>query len=152
MKYLLSLIVIVISTSTFAFGQTKNTNTANNSVEAQLISLEKQAAEAFKEKNFNFFQSYLSNDVVGITPTGAVGKSEVIKLISSMDCKVNSVSMDSYKTKMLNKDTAVLTYKTTQDITCDGKKEPPIVWCWTLYVKDGGKWQAVFHQETAAVQ
>lgn len=152
MKKIFMIMMIAAIASPFAAGQKKTSKDTNNSVEAQLISLEKQAAEAFREKNISFFQSYLSNDVVGIAPTGRVGKSEVINMISSMDCKVSSLSMDSFEAKMIGKDTAVLTYKTTQDITCGGKKEPPAVWCWTLFVKDEGKWRAVFHQETPAAQ
>ena len=151
MKHLLLLIVMVISTSSFVFGQDKKSSkNDNNSVETQLIALEKQAAQEWWNKNVNFYKSHLSDDAIGITPTGTIGKSEIINLMSSMDCKMTSYSMDSFKVTMLDKDAAILTYHGTGDVTCGGQKEPPASWASTVYVKRGGKWVAAFHQETLA--
>jgi hypothetical protein len=79
-------------------------------------------------------------------------KSEIINLVSSIDCKITSFSMDSFKVTMLDKDAAVLTYHVTQDVTCGEQKEPPAVLASTVYVKRGGKWLASFQQETIATK
>jgi hypothetical protein len=51
---------------------------------------------------------------------------------------------------MLAKDTALMTYKATQDAVCNGKKSPPVQWASSLYVKRGGKWVNAFYQTSTA--
>ncbi|MCA1638518.1 MAG: nuclear transport factor 2 family protein [Acidobacteria bacterium] len=152
MKRMFMIMMIAIAASSVALAQKKTSKDTNNSVETQLIALEKQAAEAWKNKNGNFYKSHFTDESVALMPTGTIGKSEIVSFISSADCQINSYSLDNFKVTMLNKDAAVLTYKGMQDVTCGGQKEPPVVWASTVYVKRGGKWQAAFHQETPAVQ
>jgi hypothetical protein len=152
MKRMLIVMAIAIAASFVTLGQTKTPKNNNNSVEAQLIALEKQAWEAWKNRDGSFYQSLLSEDVVGVGSQGIFNKSQTVKAISTSTCEVKSYSLDNFKLVMLDKNTAVLTYKGTQDATCDGKAEPPTVWASTVFVKRGGKWLAAFHQETPVVQ
>ncbi len=152
MKRILIIMMIAIAASSMALGQIKTPKSNNNSVEAQLIALEKQADEAWRKKDGVFFQSLLSEDAVGVGSEGIFNKSQIVKAISGSRCEIKTSSMDNFKMVLLDKNTALLTYKAIQDVTCNGKAEPATVWASTVFVKRGGKWLATFHQETPAVQ
>jgi hypothetical protein len=151
MKYGLFSFVIVVATFSVAFGQNKNAAKNNNaSVEAQLIALQNQINDAWKNKNSDFYKSQIPDDAVLVSPTGPLSKSEVIGVVSSMPCKINGFSTDNYKVTMLSPDVAVLTFKVSVDADCNGQKASETAWATTMYMKRQGKWQAVFHQETPA--
>jgi hypothetical protein len=149
---MLVIVMIVIPPSSVALGQMKTSRESNNSVEARLIALEKQAWEAWKKRNGVFFQSYLTDDAVGVRETGIVDKSQIVKAFSSGGCEVKSFSLDNFKLVMLEKKTVILIYKAMQDVTCNGKTMPAAVRASTVFVKRGGKWLAAFHQEIPAAQ
>ncbi len=66
MKKIIMLMVIAIAASSAAFGQTKMSKDKNNSVETQIIALEKQGWEAWKNKNSSWFQIYLAEDALSV--------------------------------------------------------------------------------------
>jgi hypothetical protein len=68
------------------------------------------------------------------------------------NCIVKSYALDNIKVTMVNKDTALLTYRYSHDTICKGKQEPSPVWASTLFVKRGKSWLQMFHQETNAEQ
>jgi uncharacterized protein (TIGR02246 family) len=153
MKKILMVVMVAIATSSIASGQAKASTDTSDSAEAQIISLEKQAVEAWKNKNGSFFQSFLSEDTSLLGSMGLIdSKSQIVSAISAPNCEVKNYSLSNFRVAMLTKDTAVLTYKAVQDVTCDGKPEPAEVWSSTVYVKRGGKWLAAFHQETPTGQ
>lgn len=144
--------MIAIAASSMALGQIKTPKSNNNSVEAQLIALEKQAWEAQKNRNGSFFQSFLSEDSIAVSATGVENKAQIIKFMSGSSCELKSYSLDNFKLVMLEKNTAILTYKLMQDAICNGKALPATVWVSSLYVKRGGKWLGAFYQETPAIE
>jgi hypothetical protein len=73
-----------------------------------------------------------------------------LKEMSSVKCEVKSYELSDTKVTFFNSDSALLTYKGTQDATCAGQTMPPSVWASSLYVRRGGKWYAASHQETPA--
>jgi hypothetical protein len=149
MKRTLMVLMLAIAASSLASGQAKTSADTDAAAEAQIISLEKQAAEAWKNKNGSFFQTFLSEDTSVLGSMGLIdSKSQIVSAISGANCEVKSYSLSNFRVAMLTKDTAVLTYKAIQDVTCDGKPEPAEVWSSSVYVKRGGKWLAAFHQET----
>ncbi len=64
-------------------------------------------------------------------------------------CQLTGHSLDDLKSAQIAPDVVVLSYKASVQGTCEGKPIPS-VWASTIYVKRGGKWVAVFHQETPA--
>jgi hypothetical protein len=143
-------LVLVISSSILAFGQEtpKTMKGTNNSIQDQLVAMEKQAWEAWKNKNGNYFQTFLSEDSIQVGADGVSNKSQMVKDISGSSCDVRSYSMDNFQVIMTDKKTAILTYKAMQDATCGGKTAPASVWATSMYVKRGDKWVSNFHQET----
>jgi uncharacterized protein (TIGR02246 family) len=145
-----SIIALALLTliATFALAQTK----PNDSVEAQIVALEKSAFEAWKNKDRKFFEEHMSEDGQYLDLNGVGGKAQYVKAIIDNDCKVTSYSLDNTKVTMLSNDVALLTYRYTHDVVCGGNPEASPLWATTMYVKRGGKWLIAFHQEIAAAQ
>lgn len=133
---------------TSASGQTKR----NDSVEAQIVALEKSAFEAWKNKDRKFFEEHMFEGGQYLDLNGVGGKAEYVKAIIDNNCKVSSYSLDNTKVNMLSKDVALLTYRYAHDVVCDGNPEASPLWASTVYVKRGDKWLIAFHQEIAAVR
>ena len=119
-------------------------------VKQTLIDLEKGAWEAWKKKDSAYFETFLTDDTVQVSPGGVTRKAQIVKGVGASTCDVKGYAMDGFDVVMLNPDTALLTFSATQDATCGGAAEPSPVWASTVFVKRGGKWLAAFHQETPA--
>jgi uncharacterized protein (TIGR02246 family) len=143
-----SIIALALLTliSTFALGQTKR----NDSLEAQIVALEKSAFEAWKNKDRKFFEEHMSEDGQYLDLNGVGGKAQYVKAIIDNDCTVSSYSLDNTKVTMLSKDVALLTYRYAHDVKCGGNPEASPLWASTIYVKRGAKWLIAFHQEIPA--
>jgi hypothetical protein len=113
-----------------------------------LFALEKQAWEAWKNRDTKFFETSLSPNYVGFAPTGRVDKAGSIKSMADSKCEVKSYSWSDEQMHMLGADVAVLTYKAAQDFICDGKKGPENVWSAGVYAREGDTWKNVFYAET----
>jgi hypothetical protein len=119
-------------------------------IQRNLIASEKKLWEAWKNKNDKPFRAALSSDTVMISEMGVSGKEAIVKEIGSGNCEVGSYDLSDFKLTWINSDTALLTYKATQDVTCNGTKGPAAVWASSVWVRRGGKWYAATHQETPA--
>jgi uncharacterized protein (TIGR02246 family) len=148
MKRSMIALTLLTLVATFAFGQT----TRNESVEAQIVALEKSAFEAWKNKDRKFFEEHMSEDGQYLDLNGVGGKAQYVKAIIDNDCTVSRYSLDNTKVTMLNKDVALLTYRYAHDVVCGGNPEASPLWASTIYVKRGGKWLIAFHQEIPAAQ
>jgi uncharacterized protein (TIGR02246 family) len=141
----LALLTLVV---TFALGQMKR----NDSVEAQIVALEKSAFEAWKNKDRKFFEDHMSEAGQYLDLNGVGGKEQYIKAIIDNNCTVTRYSLDNTKVSMLSKDVALLTYRYAHDVVCGGHPEASPLWASTVYVKRGDKWLIAFHQEIPAVE
>ena len=134
--------------ATFAFGQT----TRNDSVEAQIVALEKRAFEAWKNKDRKFFEEHMSEDGQYLDLNGVGAKAQYVKAIIDNNCTVRNYSLDNTKVTMLSKDVALLTYRYAHDAVCGGNPEASPLWASTVYVNRAGNWLIAFHQEIPAAQ
>src|SRR5437867_3501554 len=116
----------------------------------RLSAMETKLWEAWKNKDAKPFQAALSSDSIMVGDSGTANKAATVKEIGSMPCEVKSFSLSDWKLTMINSSAALLTYKATQDATCNGTAVPPAVWASSVWVNRGGKWQAFSHQETPA--
>ena len=116
-------------------------------IKEQLIKLEKQSWEAWKNRDGKFFQGFLSDDHVEVGFNGLTNKSEVVAFVGSPVCTVKSYKLDHFEMKLLNKNTALLTYWEAQDTLCHNPVPSP---CWvsSLYIKRGDRWLNVLYQQT----
>lgn len=118
-------------------------------IQKTLIASEKKLWEAFKNKDPKPFKTTLSADSVGVGEMGVQSKADLLKEITSGGCDIKSFSLSDFKLTTIDGNAAVLTYKGVTEGTCGGKAIPT-VWSSTVYVRRGGKWLAVAHQETPA--
>src|SRR5947207_3609069 len=116
-------------------------------IKEQLIKLEKQSWEAWKNRDGKFFQDFLSDDHVEVGFGGVTNKAQVVAVVGSTVCTVKSYKLDHFEMKMLDRDTALLTYWEEQDTVCN-KQVPSPCWVSSLYMKRGDKWLNVFYQQT----
>jgi hypothetical protein len=143
-------IFFVTFTSVFilAAGLTAMAESADEAaIKEQLIKLEKQSWEAWKNRDAKFFQEFLSDDHVEVGFGGLTNKAAVVAVVGSPVCTVKSYELDHFELKLLDKNTALLTYWEAQDTVCHNPVPSP---CWvsSLYMKRGGRWLNVFYQQT----
>jgi hypothetical protein len=138
---LLTVVTLLLSASSRA--QTEDSARREN-----LINLEKQSWEAWKNRNAQFFKDFLSDDHVEVGFYGLANKNEVLATVASPACTVQSYSVDQFNVTMLDANTALLTYHAAQETTCNDKRVPSPVWVSSLYKKRGDRWLNVFYQQT----
>jgi len=116
-------------------------------IKEQLIKLEKQSWEAWKNRDGKFFQDFLSDDHVEVGFGGVSNKAEIVSFVGSPVCTVKSYQLNQFELKMLDKNTALLTYREVQDTVCHNPVPSP---CWvsSLYMKRGDRWLNVLSQQT----
>ena len=141
----LALLALIVP---FALGQMKR----DNSVEAQIVDLEKKAFDAWKNKDRKFFEEHMSEGGQYLDADGIGGKAQYVKAIIDNNCTVSSYSLDNTKVTMLSNDVALLTYRYAHNAVCGGSPEASPLWASTVYVKRGDKWLIAFHQEIPAAQ
>jgi hypothetical protein len=114
----------------------------------QLVKLEKQSWEPWKNHDGEFFQDFLSDDHVEIGSNGVTSKTSIVAGVASAVCQVRSYSVDHFELKLLDKNAALLTYRETQDTLCNGNAVPTPCWVSSLYMKRGDRWMNVVYQQT----
>jgi hypothetical protein len=120
----------------------------DSATKENLIKLEKQSWEAWKNRDAQFFKEFLSDDHVEVGFYGAANKIDVVATVASPACVVRSYSVDQFKVALLDGNTALVTYHASQDTSCHDKPVPSPVWVSSLYMKRGDHWLNVFYQQT----
>lgn len=138
--------VVVLACVALAFGQG-----GNSATEEKLGQMEKDLWEAWKTHNVDPFKKSMS-DALDVGSGGIMSTDQMIKEIASTECTVNGYALDKPTFKWLDKNTALMAYHATQDGTCGSEKLPAAVWASSIWVKKGGEWKSVFHQETPATE
>ena len=82
---------------------------------------------------------------------GRQDKAGMMKAFGEAKCEIKSYSMSDDTMRMIGPDVAVLTFKGTQDGTCDGTKVPAAVWSSSVYVREGEKWKSLLYLENEVV-
>lgn len=126
----------------------KKENDKNNSVESEIITLEKAAWNAWKNKDSSWFQKNLTDDALSVNSFGVSDKAQIIK--GYAECDVKSFSLDDFIFRMLDKNSALITFTATQDGVCGGTAIPAKVRVSSVYAQRDGKWQNTFYTETPA--
>lgn len=121
----------------------------DSALREKLITLEKQSWEAWKNRNAEFYQGFLSDDHLEVGFYGTADKKDVLAIVATPACVVQSYSLDPIKVTLLDASTALLTYHAAQDTSCHDKAVPSPVWVSSLYLKRGDRWLNVFYQQTA---
>jgi hypothetical protein len=116
-----------------------------------LVMLEKTGYQAWKSQDAMFWDSFLSDKFVGYGLIGKLDKASASQEFQGVGCEIKSFELSDEQMRMLGRDAALLTYKTTVDGTCEGQKVPANSWAASVYVRDGDRWKEVFHSESPVV-
>lgn len=146
MKPAFALLLSLLLVSRGLFAETESSE--NAALKEQLVKLEKQSWEAWKNRDGKFYQTFLSDDHVEMGFSGRANKNDVVQFVGSPACQVKSYQLDDFELRLLAPDTALLTYREAQDTVCR-KQVPSPCWVSSLYVKHGDRWLNALYQQTA---
>jgi hypothetical protein len=104
---------------------------------------EKAAWQAFKDKNADAFKKVVSAKFVGVYPEGMSDMQKELADMQKWDMK--SFAISDYKATPLGPDTCVTTYKVAIEGTYDGKDQSGTYNAGSVWKKQNGQWQAIFH-------
>ncbi len=125
-----------------AGAQTSKKANALSPIEQELIRHAQQFAEAYKNRDVDFFQRTLSEDFIEIAANGdPVVRDEVLEGVRTADIK--GLRLYDLKVLLLNDSAAVVTYN---EIVRDGG--PRYQHLSTVWVKQGDQWKLKFQQST----
>ena len=121
-----------------------------------LLALDRQANEAYIKGDSKFFEGFLSDKFVMHEGGVRLSKADAVKMIGGVKCEVKEGwALTEPQMAKIDNDTYALSYKTSMEGSCtaNGKTEtlPSPVRAATVWVRNGDKWQAVFHGENLII-
>jgi hypothetical protein len=119
-------------------------------VQAQIVANEKAISDAFAKGDVKAFHALVAPDGYSVDATGIMKMGpDVDKMMA--DYKETSSTIDSSQFYWLNDATVVHMYRWSGKATFKGAPAPSPVWSSTVWMNKGGKWLAMFHQESVAM-
>lgn len=129
--------------------QAMSASKGKSSIEETIISMEKRAWEAVKARDTKAFSEIFAADGMMADSSGLSTRADFFKTLP--DLTITEYTLSDYKVMMIDKDAALITYKADVKGSYKGQAFPPnTTLTSTLWAKRGGKWMAVYHQETMA--
>jgi Domain of unknown function (DUF4440) len=129
---------------------TGNSQSAEDSLEQQIVSKEHEGVDALKAGNVELFGSLLADDAVLVDSRGPATKAQVLQNVAGF--RISEYSMEDVRFVLVSDKSGLITYKFTESGTSHGKEFSATVYVSTLYAQRGGKWVSLFSQETAAAK
>jgi hypothetical protein len=124
----------------------------DQAVTKELLGMERQFWEAWKNNDVKPYEEHTAAGSFGISVEGLGMRDEMLQQMKSQPnpCKVNSYTVDDASARVMNlgNEKYLVAYQATVDAVCGGQKIPDTWWVSTIWEKKGGKWMALFHQET----
>lgn len=146
MKRLLALAILLAAASSIAI--VRSANKSADTTQDAIIAQEKQILEALKKKDSKSFHTLVASDAILVSSQGRLPIADFEKFVFAPDYTFVSATVDDPQVKMIDGDSALLTYKTTGTETFKDQTHTGTAYVTTLYAKRGGKWVGVFHQES----
>ena len=131
-------VTALLATIAISFGA------ADNDKEA-IISKEKAAWQAFKDKKSDEFKKLLSTDLVSVYADGMHSLQQEVDSMSKTDMK--SFDLSDFSVVFPSKKTAVITYKAKIDATADGKDVSGTYNVGSVWHTANGQWVGIFHTD-----
>jgi hypothetical protein len=111
-----------------------------------IISKEKAAWQAFKDKKADDFKKLLSTDLVTVYSDGMHSLQQEVDAISKTDMK--SFDLTDFNVVFPNKKTAIITYKAKIEATADGKDVSGTYNVGSVWHTANGQWVGIFHTDS----
>jgi hypothetical protein len=110
-----------------------------------IISKEKAAWQAFKDKKADEFKKLLSTDLVSVYADGMHTLQQEVDSMSKTDMK--SFDLSDFNVVFPNKKTAIITYKAKIEATADGKDISGTFNVGSVWHTANGQWVGIFHTD-----
>ncbi len=119
--------------------------------EKQIVANERAVNEAFAKNDPKGFHALVAMDGISVDAGGIskVSGPDFDKMMASV--KITSWNIDGSQFYWVGNDTVIHMYRWTGKGTYQGQPVDSPVWCSSTWTNRGGKWLAVFHQETNAM-
>jgi hypothetical protein len=116
-----------------------------------VVAQEQKVLDALAQKDTVAFNRALGRDFVYVDQNGAV-RWELAKTSTMLPaCALGAGwTLDNPVTSQIGEDLVVLTYSSSGNVVCDGRKAPSPVNSMSVWRRTGGHWVAVAHSETPA--
>jgi hypothetical protein len=121
-----------------------------SALEKTLIANETKVNEAVAKGDKAAFTALVSADAISIDGSGVMKVSDFANMLDQL--KITTWKLSDEKVSWVDQNTAVVTSKWTGSGTFQGQPVPAQTYCSTVWAKKGGKWVAVFHQESEAAK
>jgi hypothetical protein len=108
-----------------------------------MLQKEKAAWQAFKDKKPDDFKKVISANLMAVYVEGLSDMQKELADMQKWDMK--SFAISDYKVTSGGSDTIVATYKVTVEGTYDGKDQSGTYNAGSVWYKQNGEWQAIFH-------
>jgi len=119
--------------------------------EKQIVASERAINEAFLKGDLKAFHANIAPDAVNVDMGGIMKASgpDFDKMLQAT--KLQTWNIDGSQFYWVNDTTVVHMYRWTGKGTYEGQAIPSPTWASTVWANKGGKWVAVFHQESLAM-
>lgn len=124
------------------------TTAATGSLDEMIVAQAQQIIDAIKKRDAEAFKSHVDPAAYDVTPSGTQNLTEIVANLFSPDVTVADFKMENPTVKMIEKNSAVITYTATATTTYKGKTESGSSFDTIIFVRRGAKWMAIFHQAT----
>src|SRR6266513_23892 len=111
-----------------------------------IISKEKAAWEAFKDKKADEFKKLLSADLVAVYADGMHNLQQELDGMSKTEMK--SFDLTDFNVVFPNKKTAIITYKAKIEATAEGKDVSGTYNVGSVWHTANGQWVGIFHTDS----
>jgi hypothetical protein len=108
-----------------------------------MLEKEKAAWQAFKDKKPDDFKKVVSANLMAVYAEGVSDMQKELRDMQKWDMK--SFAISDYKVTSDGSDTVLTTYKVTVEGTYDGKDQSGTYNAGSVWKKQNGQWQAIFH-------
>jgi hypothetical protein len=120
-------------------------------IEKAVMANEMKVNDAFEKRDVAALKALIAEDGIGIDMSGPNTAAEMFKQLPTMDMKITESKMSDFKFRWIDANSVAVYYTWTGKGTMMGQPVPSPVYCSSVWTKQGAKWMAVFHQETAAM-
>ena len=119
------------------------------SLQEAITGMERRAWEAVKARDSKTFSDLFAADGTMTDGGGIISRDSFLKTLP--DLTISEYTLSDIKVMMIDKDSALITYKADVKGSFKGQAFPPNpTYVSSIWTKRGGKWMAVYHQETMA--
>lgn len=122
--------------------------TAPSADATAIIAQEKSILDALMKNDWPAFNKALGSNLVYVDAGGAMRWDLTKSAENLKGCTTTKVTMENSEATPAGNDILVLTYKSSVDQMCNGKKATSPLFVMSVWQKRGGRWVAVAHSET----